>query len=157
MGATTQGVTSGGAGGAHHGHRLAVLNQGALVHCNWFPEEYLKWVRIMERGRQVVQLLVEREEALDGSFRISEIEADVLAELHENVGVTMVTFKFPELFRDMADELVLGQFEVREVIQEWLHHRKFGGERPTEVFKRAEEQMLRISLLINGEKLPFRS
>lgn len=154
MGTTVQGEES---DGAHHDHRLKVLNQEALGHCRWFPEEYLKWVRIMERGRQVIQLLVEREEALDGSFQISEIEADVLVELYENVGVTMVTFKFPELFRAMADELVLGQFEVRVVIQAWLHHRKFGGERPTEVFKRAEEEMMRISLLINGEKLPLQS
>ncbi len=154
MGTTAQGAVL---GGAHHDHRLKVLNQAALVHCRWFPEEYLKWVRIMERGRQVVQLLVEREEALDGSFLISEIEADVLAELHENVGVTMVTFKFPELFRVMADELVLGQFEVRVVVQAWLHYRKFGGERPAESFKKAEEEMLRITLLINGEKLPLES
>ena len=154
MGTTAQGEES---GGARQDHRLKVLNQEALGHYRWFPEEYLKWVRIMERGKRVVQLLVEREEALDGSFQISEIEADVLAELHENVGVTMVTFKFPELFRAMADELVFGRFEVRVVIQAWLHHRKFGGERPTESFKRAEEEMLRICLLINGEKLPLRS
>ena len=155
MGATTQGASGGS--GAHHEHRLAVLNQEALPHCSWFPAEYLKWVHSIERGRQVIQLLVEREEALGSDFRISEIEADVLAELHENVGVTMVTFKFPELFRVMADELVLGRFDVREVIQVWLQYRQFGGERPTQTFKKAEEEMLRICLLIHGEKLPFRS
>lgn len=157
MDTVAQGVTSEEPGGAHSDHRLAVLNQGALRHHSWFPGEYLRWVHIMERGLQVIQLLAEREEALGGRLRTSEIEAHVLGELYKNVGVTMVTFKFPELFRSMADELVLGQFEVREVIQEWLHYRKFGGERPNERFKRAEEEMMRISLLINGEQLPFRS
>lgn len=61
---TTQDVSrEGPGGGAHHQHRLKVLKQGELKNYPRFVEGYLRWVHELERGREVVQLLVEREEA----------------------------------------------------------------------------------------------
>ncbi|MHB8871024.1 MAG: hypothetical protein ACYC5G_01025 [Candidatus Doudnabacteria bacterium] len=147
---TSQDVTREDPGSAHQHHRLNVLNQVGLQHYPWFPEGYLRWVHDLERGRAVVRGLVEREEADRDSFRISEIEARMLEKLYGNLGVTLVTFKFPELFLVMADELARDHYEVREVIGLWLRYRNRGGERPSHSFKKVEDKMVRIFLLIDG-------
>ena len=154
---TSQDVSREGPGSAHQHHRLRVLNQVALQHYPWFSEGYLRWVHDLEGGREVVQRLVEREETDGISFRISEIEAWVLEKLYGNLGVTLVTFKFPELFLAMADELARDHYEVREVIGLWLRYRDRGGERPSQSFRKVEDKMLRIFLLIDGERSPIES
>ncbi|TSC65427.1 MAG: hypothetical protein G01um101477_480 [Candidatus Doudnabacteria bacterium Gr01-1014_77] len=154
---TSQDVASDGSGSAHQHPRLNVLNQVALRNYPWFAVGYLRWVHDLERGRAVVQQLAEREEADEASFRISEIEAWVLEKLYGNLGVTLVTFKFPEIFVVMADELARDHYEVREVIGLWLRYRNQGGERPSQPFKKVEDKMLRIFLLIDGERPPIES
>ncbi|MEK7075492.1 MAG: hypothetical protein AAB948_01670 [Patescibacteria group bacterium] len=122
-----------------------------------FVEGYLRWVHELERGREVVQLLVEREEADEAFFRVSEIEARILEKLYGNLGVTLVTFKFPELFLVMADELARDHYEVREVIGLWLRHRNHGGQQPPHSFKKVEDKLMRIFLLIDGVRPPIES
>ncbi len=138
--------------GAQH-PRLKKLNQKALGFYPWFPRRYLDWIHDLERGRVLIQVLAERQAISHEDFRISQIELDLLVVLYQQLDVTVVTFKFLEIFIEMADELVSNNTKKAKVaIAEWIIYSRgdTGAEKPRTSFEEMEGLMARIYLLIDG-------
>ncbi len=143
--------------GAYHDPRLKFLDWEALHHNPWYAERYLRWVGQLEYAFGVVKELAERQEQNNAQFHLTSAEQRVMSHLYSLVGVSMVTFKFPMTFPALADELARSRALIQGVLNGWLGYSTHHGERPDDQFKLAEDQIRRIILIINGEKLPLRS
>lgn len=153
---TLQGAVTEGSG-AFIDQRLKFLDLEALHHNPWYAERYLRWVSELEYAFGVVKELAERQEQDNAQFLLTRVEQGVMSHLYALVGVSMVTFKFPMTFPVLADELARSRAPIQGVLNGWLGYSTHHGGRPDDMFKLVEDQMRRIILIINGEKLPLRS